>query len=96
MKGTPYRNADPGVAVVKRAERSELSKLSLYQIECLEQTTDWVNGVSKHNKVRDECVPDFSCCLEELFEEDREKRIEVLNKLREEYHLKPFEESDTK
>lgn len=22
----------------------------------------WVIGISKHNKLRDECTPDFSCC----------------------------------
>ena len=28
----------------------------------LQQLKAWVNGTSTHNKVIDECCPDFSCC----------------------------------
>jgi hypothetical protein len=30
------------------------------------QTLDWLNGNPQHNKVDDECCPDFSCCKPEL------------------------------
>ncbi len=29
-----------------------------------EQLDAWVDGRSIHNKARDECCPDFSCCFE--------------------------------
>jgi hypothetical protein len=34
----------------------------------------WVNGISRHNNITNECCPDFSCCSPELFEEDEAKR----------------------
>lgn len=39
----------------------------------------WINGVSTHNYVRDECCPDFSCCFPVCFEPKRAKRIETHN-----------------
>ena len=31
-----------------------------------EQLDAWVDGRSIHNKERDECCPDFSCCCKEV------------------------------
>lgn len=31
-----------------------------------EQLQKWLDGESIHNKERDECCPDFSCCRSEL------------------------------
>ena len=33
-----------------------------YKERCLEQLQNWVEGKSIHNKIDDECCPDFSCC----------------------------------
>ena len=44
-----------------------------------EQGKNWIQGEPKHNFVRDECCPDFSCCTPSLFEHDRTKRIEIHN-----------------
>ncbi len=62
--------------------------MTAYQKRCLEYCIRWVNGESKHNDIDDECVPDFSCCYPELFEQDRSKRIASLNRLRRDYNLK--------
>ena len=32
------------------------------EMTCLRQLERWVKGESVHNKTRDECCPDFSCC----------------------------------
>ena len=46
----------------------------------------WVNGISKHNHIDDECLIDFSCCHPDLFEQDFSKRQEthqiLIDKLR--------------
>ena len=31
-----------------------------------QQTSEWLNGNPQHNKVDDECCPDFSCCQPDL------------------------------
>jgi hypothetical protein len=31
-------------------------------------------GKSYHNRADDECCPDFSCCVPDLFEKDADKR----------------------
>jgi hypothetical protein len=41
----------------------------------------WVAGMPFHNRIDDECCPDFSCCHPELFEEDQEKRAASLLKM---------------
>lgn len=46
----------------------------------IEQGHAWINGQSVHNKLRDECCPDFSCCVPKLFEQDRGKRIAEFNR----------------
>ena len=47
----------------------------------------WVSGKSQHNIIDNECCPDFSCCYPDLFEQDREKRIDRLNKFRKDIGL---------
>ena len=39
------------------------------------QTINWLNGKPEHNKIDDECCPDFSCCTPELLasKEERQK-----------------------
>jgi hypothetical protein len=38
------------------------------------QTLAWAEGRSYHNKIDEECCPDFSCCMPDLFERDEAKR----------------------
>lgn len=44
-----------------------------------DQLDRWRNGESIHNKERDECCPDFSCCKPELLADrfEREKFYEA-------------------
>lgn len=35
-----------------------------------QQTFNWAMGLSRHNKIDDECCPDFSCCCPDLHEKD--------------------------
>ncbi len=39
-----------------------------------QQLTEWVKGNSIHNKDRDECCPDFSCCRPELLAPVHERK----------------------
>jgi hypothetical protein len=48
--------------------------LSAYQQRAYDQGVAWVRGEAKHNDVDDECCPDFSCCIPQLFEADRAVR----------------------
>lgn len=41
------------------------------------QLEEWIKGNSIHNDVRDECCPDFSCCLPDLLV-DKQLRIKFL------------------
>lgn len=45
-----------------------------YYSRAKNQGLKWINGISEHNNIDDECCPDFSCCVPELFETDPEKR----------------------
>ena len=38
------------------------------------QTFAWAEGRPYHNRIDDECCPDFSCCQPELFEADEAER----------------------
>lgn len=38
-----------------------------------EQVDEWVNGNPVHNDERDECCPDFSCCVPEVMASDQER-----------------------
>ena len=50
-----------------------------YQQRAIDQGRLWVAGESHHNRIDDECCPDFSCCTPELYERDREKRAAEFN-----------------
>ena len=54
-------------------------KRSNYKVRVACQARLWIQGESIHNRVDDECTPDFSCCKPELFEHDRLKRIAIYN-----------------
>ena len=49
--------------------------MSDYATRCIQQSIKWVNGISEHNRVDDECTPDFSCCEPHCFTSSLEKRI---------------------
>ena len=43
---------------------------------CEEQLAFWLLGKPLHNRIRDECCPDFSCCQPELlWPEDRRREF---------------------
>ena len=44
------------------------------------QTFQWARGFPYHNRIDDECCPDFSCCIPEMFEKDEGKRWEIYRK----------------
>ena len=44
------------------------------------QCLSWAMGNPYHNKIDDECCPDFSCCMSEMFEQDQAKRWELYHK----------------
>lgn len=44
------------------------------------QTLKWAQGVPYHNRIDDECCPDFSCCQPDMFEQDEAKRWEYYRK----------------
>lgn len=46
-----------------------------YANRTIKHSLMWVNGYPKHNCIDDECVPDFSCCNPDCFEQDKKKRI---------------------
>lgn len=41
------------------------------------QTLTWAMGRSVHNRVDDECCPDFSCCQPDMFEPNADKRWQI-------------------
>ncbi len=43
------------------------------RIQCL----SWAKGEPYHNRIDNECCPDFSCCVPDLFEQDQVKRWET-------------------
>lgn len=45
-----------------------------YQERVRAQTLKWAMGHPYHNTVDDECTPDFSCCVPDLFDQDAEAR----------------------
>ena len=46
-----------------------------YIIRCYEQLVDWMNGISKHNEIDDECCPDFTCCANILSDDKDSKKL---------------------
>jgi len=47
---------------------------SAYQERARLQALEWAGGNPRHNMVDDECCPDFSCCVPEMFTEDGTER----------------------
>lgn len=43
----------------------------------IEQSMKWLNCISEHDYVYNECCCDFSCCNPELFEQDSDKRLAI-------------------
>ena len=39
------------------------------------QLENWLQGISKHNIVDDECCPDFSCCTGKIASEEWRQRF---------------------
>lgn len=44
------------------------------------QTLNWAIGRSVHNRIDNECCPDFSCCMPDMFEQDQAKRWELYHR----------------
>lgn len=55
-------------------------ELAAYRERNRVSTMKWAMGCPYHNKVDDECAPDFSCCYPDLFEEDPAKRWDYYHK----------------
>lgn len=55
-----------------------------YQERVKAQTQAWAEGRPYHNKIDNECCPDFSCCEPALFENDEAKRWEHYRHFQEE------------
>lgn len=45
-----------------------------YEERCKSQALKWAMGQPYHNRIDDECCPDFSCCVPDMFEKDEAKR----------------------
>ena len=50
-----------------------------YHDRVLIQGLLWLDEISVHNDVDEECCPDFSCCEPDLFEKDIKKRRRTHN-----------------
>ena len=48
--------------------------LAAYKERARCQCLSWAMGYPYHNKIDDECTPDFSCCDPTLYENDDTKR----------------------
>lgn len=64
--------------------------MTSYQRRVLAQTERWVEGDIRHNVVDDECCPDFSCCVPEMFTVDPADRLAVLLAFRQRVGLPPL------
>lgn len=60
--------------------RRDLAEQRAYRERVRQQTLSWAIGRPYHNRIDDECCPDFSCCNPELFEKNDGKRWEVYAK----------------
>ena len=73
-----------GEDVIKKIETSikneSMKNTKDYQERMNRQALSWAFGLPYHNKIDDECTPDFSCCFPDLFEKDPNKRWEYYNK----------------
>jgi hypothetical protein len=61
--------------------------VTAYRKAVLAQTEAWVNGFSYHSQETNECCPDFSCCVPDMFEKDASKRADRLQDLQQQYGL---------
>jgi len=48
--------------------------MSAYKERVKAQTLKWALGQPYHNNIDDECCPDFSCCVPDMFEKYDAKR----------------------
>jgi len=48
--------------LARRDDLVLVDRLPGYKARCEIQVKSWVAGISRHNKIDDECCPDFSCC----------------------------------
>jgi hypothetical protein len=60
--------------------------MTAYQERVVAQTRRWVEGRAEHNRIDDECCPDFSCCEPRLYTQDRGERMEELRRLLHRYN----------
>jgi hypothetical protein len=51
-----------------------------YKERVRSQTLKWAMGQPYHNRIDNECCPDFSCCMSDMFEKDEAKRWEYYHK----------------
>lgn len=67
-----------------------IDRFSLYL-----QTFLWLFGYSWHNSVRDECTPDFSCCVSKCKENFKERWKSLFGLWRESRMYKKSLDSET-
>lgn len=68
------------MTVVPLASSRDGAKQRAYRERVRAQTLSWAQGRPYHNRIDDECCPDFSCCQPELLEKDDAKRWEAYSK----------------
>lgn len=51
-----------------------------YERRMRSQMLSWAMGRPYHEPVADECCPDFSCCIPEMFTEDDAERWRLVRK----------------
>jgi len=54
-----------------------------YEQRIMTQTLSWAMGKPYHEGVCDECCPDFSCCISEMFTEDKDERWRIYRETKE-------------
>jgi hypothetical protein len=55
-------------------KRKRMCDDPLYQARVRAQTVAWCQGRPYHEPINDECTPDFSCCVPDMFEKDESTR----------------------
>ncbi len=58
-----------------------------YKERCNKQLLDWLDGKPTHNKVDDECCPDFSCCQPSLLAPLEVREVFYKASMKENYRL---------
>src|SRR5688572_28939536 len=59
------RETAPHMHPTEERKQALIDRLKRYE-SVLIQTRMWVDGNPVHNTLKDECCPDFSCCVPEL------------------------------